>query len=360
MENKQVQPTRYYVKSFHQALGILVTMKCPLECAHCGVESSPRREEVLDCDLIVSRLREVGEQGKIKQLIITGGEPFSVRPLLHSILEVALEYDIYTYVQSSGFWASSKERAISTLTQLPRITHLGISADEYHESFVPLQYVKNALEAALECGMLPELCLRVWDMENDPFLQHFYDVIGQDLLDQVYLDFEKIIPVGRGSQFISADQIQKNKIDHLSEGACDLAHQPSVDCDGKVLACCNTRMARKYPALQLGDLNKKSFTQMTNEAEENYLLQAIRVWGPKRLAEIVIEQGMGDRLKGIYDKNNICLLCTDLLSQPEIVELLTEVLNTPEIKEELILSRLLRYGEISKPLENSLELVSTV
>ena len=360
MENKKIQPIRYYAKSFHQALGILVTMKCPLECAHCGIESSPRREEVLDRDLIVSRLREIGEQGKIKQLIITGGEPFSVRPLLQSILEVAFEYDICTYVQSSGFWASSKERAIATLTQLPRITNLGISADEYHESFVPLQYVKNALEAALECGMLPEICLRVWDMDNDPFLKHFYDVIGSDLLDQVYLDFEKIHAFGRGAQFLDPDQVEKNKIDYLPQGACDLAHHASIDCDGKVLACCNTRMARKYPALQLGDLNEKSFTQMTDEAEENYLLQAIRVWGPKRLAEIVIEQGMGDRLKGIYDKNNICLLCTDLLSQPEIVELLTEVLNTPEIKEELILSRLLRYGEISKPLENTLELVSTV
>ncbi|MGY6528823.1 MAG: radical SAM protein [Cyanobacterium sp.] len=358
MENKKIQPTRYYAKSFHQALGILVTMKCPLECAHCGIESSPRREEVLDQELIVSRLREIGKQGKIKQLIITGGEPFAVRPLLHSILEVALEYDIYTYVQSSGFWASSKERAIATLTPLPRITHLGISADEYHESFVPLQYVKNAVEAALECGMLPEISLRVWDMDNDPFLQHFYNVIGQDLLEQVYIDFEKIIPLGRGTQFLSVEQIQKNKIDHFPEGACNLAHHASVDCDGKVLACCNTRMARKYPALQLGDLNEKSFTQMTNEAEENYLLQAIRVWGPKRLAEIVIKHGMGDRLKDVYEKDSICLLCTDLLSKPEIVELLTEVLNTPEVKEELILSRLLRYGEISKPLEHTLELVS--
>jgi organic radical activating enzyme len=229
MENKKIQPTWHYAKSFHQALGILVTMKCPLECAHCGIESSPRREEILDRELIVSRLREIGEQGKIQQLIITGGEPFAVRPLLHAILEVALEYDIYTYVQSSGFWASSRERAIATLTQLPRITHLGISADEYHESFVPLQYVKNALEAAIECDIRPELSLRVWDMENDPFLQHFY-------------------------------------------------------------------------------------------AEENYLLQAIRVWGPKRLAEIVIEHGMGDRLKDVYEKDSICLLCTDLLSQPEICD----------------------------------------
>lgn len=346
MGNYSKESARVYVKTFHQALGILITMKCPLECGHCFIDSSPKRQEVIDSDLIISRLHEIAKQGKIKQLIITGGEPFSVREILKSIVSVAASYSINSFVQTSAFWASTLEKSISFLRQFPGITHLGVSADEYHEFFVPLESVKNALLAAIECEIVPELSIRVWDMEQDPFLTRINEVLGKDLLERVHLDFEKINVVGRANNLSVPDIARRRTEESLPKGACDFAHQPSIDCNGKVLACCNVNLARKNKVLQLGDLKEQSFTEISNQAEQNYLLQALRVWGPKRLAEIAIAHGIGSKLKGIYPQNGICTLCDDLLSQPEIITLLMSILDTPEMREEIILARLLRYGEM--------------
>ncbi|MGD1912423.1 MAG: radical SAM/SPASM domain-containing protein [Rivularia sp. (in: cyanobacteria)] len=346
MNQQNKESARVYVKTFHQALGILITMKCPIECGHCFIDSSPKRQEIIDSDLIISRLHEIGQQGKIKQLIITGGEPFAVGEILKNIVRIAADYKINTLVQSSAFWASTLERSISFLKQFPGITNLCISADEYHENFVPLESVKNALLAALECDIIPELSLRVWDMEKDPFLTKIYDILGKDLLEHVNIDFERIKVVGRANNLSVPDIAVKKIEESFPEGACDFAHQPSIDCDGKVLACCNTTRARQNKALQLGNLNEQSFPEISHQAEQNLILQALRVWGPKRLAEIAIARGMEHKLKGIYPQGNICALCDDLLSQPEIITLLTSVLDTPEMREEIILARLLRYGEI--------------
>ena len=137
----------YYMKRFHQALGVNITMKCPLECAHCGQESGPRRTETLNEGLFISRLREMGEAGQIKQLVISGGEPFAVRRLLARVLAIAAEYGIRAQVQTSANWAVTEERAAAVLRELPGLTHLGVSADEYHEPFVPLENLKHALRA---------------------------------------------------------------------------------------------------------------------------------------------------------------------------------------------------------------------
>ena len=75
------------------------------------------------------------------------------------------------------------------------------------------------------------------------------------------------------------------------------------------------------------------------------MLQAIRVCG-QSLAELAIEHGLGDKLRWAYPHGNICALCDDLLSNPEMVAFLEERLQDPEIAGEIQLTRLVRYGEL--------------
>lgn len=341
------------MKQFHAALGLLITLKCPLECAHCSVDSGPKRSEILDRDLIVHRLRELGREGKVKQLILTGGEPFAVPGLFAAILDVAAESCLRVMANTSAYWVTSLEKASATLRRFPGITQLCVSADEYHAPFVPLQNIKNALLAAMECGIVPELSIRVWDTTADPFLEGLYSLLGEDLIEISFIDLERIVPVGRASALPVPSGARQPQIVGFPEGACDVAHQPSVDHDGKVLACCNTLLARKNDPLQLGDLRKQSFSDISRGAEHNNLLHALRLWGPRRLAEIVMEEGLGDRLKSSHQQGNICSLCDDLLSQTDLVNLLESVLEGPEMQEEIVLGRLLRYGEM--PLTGSRE-----
>ncbi len=343
-------PEAVYRKRFHRALGINVTMKCPLTCAHCSVHSGPTRGEKLDRDVIVRALREIGAHGKIRKLSISGGEPFAAREVLQAILQVAAEHHIDALVTTSAYWAVGRQRACHFLAEFPGLTHLLVSADEYHEPFVPLAYVKNALLAALRCNIVPELAIRVWDVQADPFLERLTAALGVDLLEQVGIDLERIQPVGRGADLPLPPMAQRPMVSALPAGACDVAHQPIVDTDGTVLACCNQDLARKNPPLRLGNLASDSFVTITQAAEQNPLLHALRLWGPRRLADMVREHGMGGKLKGTYPQGDICALCDDLLSQPDLVAVLQRALDTPEVRAEIALGRLLRFGETA-PLE---------
>ena len=58
-------------------------------------------------------------------------------------------------VISNGYCATSKNKAREILQDLQAtgLTELNISCDDFHQEFVPLEYVKNANDAALEIGL---------------------------------------------------------------------------------------------------------------------------------------------------------------------------------------------------------------
>jgi hypothetical protein len=336
-----------WIKRFHRALGINLTMTCPLRCAHCCVDASPHRNEKLEGTWIVQRLREVGGHGQIEQLVISGGEPFLRAGLLREILQVANGQGIRALVHTSAYWAKSPEKAAEFLEGFPGLTHLCISADEYHEPFVPLEYVRYGLLASLGHGLVTELAVRVWDTVSDPFLDRLEAVLGPELLEQVHVDLSPIGWVGRARSLAPprAGVAPPETVAGFPAGACDTAHLPIVDHDGSVLACCNTELARKNRPLQLGNLQDEPFEAITARAQRNNLLHAIRLWGPAQLAEILIEHGQADALQGVYPAGDICALCNDILSQPRLVELLERVLASPTYQAEIMLARLWRFGE---------------
>jgi hypothetical protein len=271
-----------------------------------------------------------------------GGEPFLALTLLRSVIEVAARYRIDTYVLTSAHWATGAARAARILAGLPGLTHLAVSADRYHLPFVPLSHVRHALLAAIECGVRPGLTIRLVD-PDDPFLPELRAALGEDLMARVGVELGWVTPVGRGRDLPLPPHRQRPPTRELPAGACDLVHHPIVGSDGRVLACCNEGVARRNAPLQLGDLRAEPFTRMTERAEDDLLLHAIRLWGPKRLAEMVQARGLGDRLKGVYPRGDICALCDDLTGQPELVRVLRAELEAR--REEIVLARLVRFGE---------------
>ena len=345
------------IKQFHRALGINLTMTCPLRCAHCCVDSSPQRKEMLEGKWIVQRLREIGGRGQIEQLVISGGEPFLNAGLLREILQVARQHGLGALVHTSAYWAKSPRKAVEFLAGFPGLTHLCVSADEYHEPFVPLDNVRCGLLASLGHGLVTELAVRVWDTDGDPFLDRLEAVLGSELLARVHVDLASIGWVGRARSLASprVGVAPPPRVGGFPAGACDTSHLPIVDHDGAVLACCNTELARKNRPLQLGNLQEETFEAITDRAQRNNLLHAIRLWGPARLAEILIDHGEAEALQGVYPKGDICSLCNDVLSQPRLVALLERVLGSPACEAEIMLARLLRFGETAPGLVEALQ-----
>ncbi len=344
-----------YFHRFHRALAINLTLTCPLTCAHCFIDSGPRRREAIDHRMIVRRVEEIAAEGRIRLLVISGGEPFLARATLAAVLAVAKAGGLQVAVSTSAHFAATLARARRFLEGFPGITHLCVSADRYHTPFVPLDQVRHALTAAAELGIHPVLMIRVWDLERDAFLEEARTVVGDALLRRISIDLGPLQLMGRGHELGVMPPAASPDPEDWAGHACDSANQPVVDHDGTVLACCNYEAARETEALQLGSLLRQTMAEVTRSADGDGVLQAIRTWGPKRLVELLEKRGYGERLERRYPPDSICALCRGVTGNSELVAALRSILAEPELANDLILSRMLRYGEVWPGLAPGLE-----
>src|SRR5207248_2112262 len=92
----------------------------------------------------------------------------------------------------------------------------------------------------------------------------------------IHIDLDRIVAAGRAESLEIPLVGQRPLVREIPLGACDVAHQPSLDCDGAVLACCNTNRARRVPALQLGRLQDSSFEELSRRADPSLAATSAR------------------------------------------------------------------------------------
>ena len=63
---------------FLKSIGLAMTFRCPISCAHCIVRAGPQREEEMSLEEAFEWIRQIAcyRNGHIKMLSLTGGEPF--------------------------------------------------------------------------------------------------------------------------------------------------------------------------------------------------------------------------------------------------------------------------------------------
>jgi MoaA/NifB/PqqE/SkfB family radical SAM enzyme len=128
-------------------VGVLMTRKCPLKCRHCFVK---KQNKDFPLKGLLTLIDKIAEQGEFNGIVLTGGEPFVVFDNLQKAVEFIKQKGLRSAVITSGFWASSKRKALSYLRSLKGLDVLGVSVDKYHQKQVPLKNIKNILKAAKE------------------------------------------------------------------------------------------------------------------------------------------------------------------------------------------------------------------
>src|SRR5467141_1816475 len=127
----------------------LTTLRCPLECQHCIVDSNPRRQETIELGLLERLIEEANELG-VSTIGFTGGDPFIRRSELLRATTRAIELGMRVVVISSAFWAKSLQEARRVLEPFSKLYMLGLSTDGYHQRFTSLDHIRNAIRAAKE------------------------------------------------------------------------------------------------------------------------------------------------------------------------------------------------------------------
>ena len=138
-----------------QWVNLLLTYRCTAECSHCFTSSSTRREGVMKLTEVHEYLEEAKKVGA-NRVWIFGGDPFFYFELLLGTVKFAKQLGFHILTTSNAFWAITKKSALRRLGLLKEagLDSIAFSADPFHWEYIPLEYVRNAAEAAKKLGIL--------------------------------------------------------------------------------------------------------------------------------------------------------------------------------------------------------------
>jgi MoaA/NifB/PqqE/SkfB family radical SAM enzyme len=301
------------IGGYLENLGLLMTYKCQVACAHCLVHAGPHRTETLvetdaaDWITQVARYRD----GVVKAINLTGGEPFFDVDALRRLIAMACERGLFATVVTNAHWAVSPDVAIETLRSLPGLLFLQISADEHHQAEIPFERVTNAIAAAQALGLVYRVVVCTED-ETSPAYRELHERLTAQV-DPGCINTVLTFPAGRAGQGELFRLRKQTSV--VPEGACSGADSPTILLDGRVVACVGPVIEiREAHPLLLGNLRERPLADILDEADTNSLLHFIRVWGPGLLLDLLEDRGLGDRLPTRFVPDSICDVCYRLFS----------------------------------------------
>ncbi|MBN1943767.1 MAG: radical SAM protein [Phycisphaerae bacterium] len=151
MSSNRAEPM--IVKYFSRA-GLMLTDGCTAACASCYLSGRAGKGRWMDADMAVgiwAGLANLSPHGC--KVHVTGGEPFIDWEKLIEILRAAAGEGLQAEsVETNGFWATGDNIIRDRLRALEAagMGRLAISADPFHQEFVPIGRVRRLAEVARE------------------------------------------------------------------------------------------------------------------------------------------------------------------------------------------------------------------
>ena len=297
----------------YRAIGMMLTYKCPIECTMCITSSGPKRTEELPLE---DGFHFIDESKKFGLLIsIAGGEPFLYLEKLKSLIEYAHYQNLANCVVTNAYWATSEEKSNRILTDLKDcgLTMIKVSLDDFHQEFIPLQYVVNAIRAGIQAGIQVQLQNTRTSIHHGMNYYAFLLAAFHNInFSQLNFNEDTRLPVGRGKEAYPPGDFLP--FDSLTTEFNRCFKELLVDISGDLFPCCNPLMA------PIGNLKNNSMTEILQGIQLNRYYDIIKDHGFLFFAHL-LEKEKKVKLSGMKFVNE-CHLCTYLFSIPEIRSLM--------------------------------------
>ncbi len=141
-------PVKYW-----SSAGLMLTYWCNARCASCYLQCSPQRNEWMDIEYAMDIWRGlVSASPHGCRVHLTGGEPFGKFDQLLELCTRARDAGLgpLAKIETNAFWAEDAQDVRDRLMSLKAVglEKLTISADPYHQQFVPIARARLAAEIA--------------------------------------------------------------------------------------------------------------------------------------------------------------------------------------------------------------------
>lgn len=329
---------------FFRVLTLEIGLKCPISCRHCYSECSPSRTEKMDEGFLITAIRQFARMENSQIVQLTGGEPFSYLDSLSMALEeIEQSNKLKSFIFTNGYWANSVTNARNTLDKLPKIDLIAISADIYHEQYIPLRFVRNALNACEESGA--SAFLSMCETSNE-YLGRLKRELGEELFNATPKFNSALQPIGRA---VNLDILRKPLQGDLLNEVCPLIGSPIILHDNTIIMCCGCirrrNLINSYDSpFRFKTSSEISLFEIYNAAREDIIIQALRTLGIGYLLHLLKQTESYE--VDISSYNHLCDLCIEIMTNPGLIDLLRQtIISRPSIMDAIKIKHSYYYGD---------------
>ena len=304
---------RHNQKGYFSTLGISITNRCTLNCAHC-IRGSTAHSSQMDTKILSDIIDGIPYVKRlVNQVAITGGEPFLFKEAIHRITEAARSSEIKTSVVTSAYWARTPVAAIETVRSFPWIDKFSISTDLYHQSKVPLSTIRRAYEAARAEGRLVRICVTANSKKSEEEKAMLAGI--SEFADDADIRVQELLPWGRAiDKYSGPTSSMVPPIPCISTG-------PFINEFGVIYPCCGPLVTVPSRTALQETLDYSLYNSL-NRVKINPLFHFLRIWGFGPLFERLSDAGFSSLLPREHLPVTPCSTCAALFSIDEINEYL--------------------------------------
>ncbi|MDH3890493.1 MAG: radical SAM protein [candidate division Zixibacteria bacterium] len=305
------------------------TNRCTARCQDCPIVTDGASSNTLTSQQMIDIVEEVLPWGTLSLVVFTGGEPLLLGDELVKTVAYVSKHDISTRIVTNAYWAHSEAAARQTLERLKDagLTEINISCDDYHQEFVPLEYVRNANIAATKLG-IPALIGHRIKQGGKITKQSLSKYLGVELHkfergkknpDHNVINCGPNVPIT--TQIESYSDTSETG-DLTWRGPCaSVLKSIIVSSDLRVQICCGI-ISNSVEELYIGSLKDDNLLTIIQRGNEDLIANWLALSGPSSVLEFVREKAPEIDLPTQYV--NRCHLCNELFTRPDVREVLHE------------------------------------
>lgn len=309
-------------------LKISYSTRCNAICDHCSVYGGPDQRGALDRSMVLTCIQEAADFG-MQKIEFTGGEICLFFKDLLEFMSCAHDCGLEVVLDTNAFWASTHERALKRLEKLKQygLKQLVLSTDRYHQDFIPLSRIINALNAARELDITTGVTICY--LQGDPTVLESVAALRPHTSN---LYFQGVGPFGRGAT-LPRERMVKYSYSRATQ-PCPALYNPAVGPDGRVTLCCApplympTELARVSPLI-LGWLQCEPLTEILQRAQNDRFLNLLAAEGMGGVIERInkLEPDLYRPRSGGYF--GMCNVCIEVLGSEPLLNRVCAL--TPEV-----------------------------
>jgi MoaA/NifB/PqqE/SkfB family radical SAM enzyme len=332
-------------------LALMLGYRCNAKCRCCLWGELHSCGPNIDVAQACSWVDQACAIADLKLIGFSGGESFLYSKEMALIAAHAQrEHGLVAAASTNSYWAYSRQRAIERLEPLYKVglRQLLLSVDDFHQEYVPLARVKNALRAAKELGI--GCTLQSIVTKSSRRIADFMKELNVQEGDG--LQATEVFCTRIGWAATKVPEAEFPPQENALSSYCSMLQPLVIGPDGAVYLCCGAAFAA--PGLKVGNLTEEPLADILQRAEWDPMLNALALGnGPAYLADCLRASGKGDVLRA-SGYSSSCEACHDILAVSGIKNLLSEKLEPH--RAELFLKRMMLTQEKSEHLLEALRI----